>query len=414
MANTPQTPNNAPGLFKTVYGDAAKVLPEDNLLQTDVDFVEADATGEKLVFMVPLTYCHSFSYGPSSGANTTITLNDAQAPYIGKAEVEGYQLIGRIQMDYAYLSKAAKKGQRAFQAAMDASMEALIESARRRIEMSLLHGQNGLGKVSSNTSGALVITDATWSSGIWVGMKDAVLEAWDGQTVTQTQHNGDLTVSSITPSAKTVTVTGTNAAVVANDHLYFKGSRTSTVYNEGAGLMKIASNTGTLFGLSATTYDAWAAVQRTSVGAISFAKILLGQAEAQVKGLKEDVCLYVAPKRFAELNADLAADRVFDNSYSPKKGEVGVSEIMYHSPSGVIKVKSHSLMKEGEAVSFPPSKCQRVGSTDLTFVLPGTNGEMLLHIPDKNVYEARCYSDQTFFCKTPARIVYYSGITDPS
>lgn len=414
MANTPQTPNNAPGLFKTVYAEASKVLPEDNLLQKDVDFVEADATGEKLVFMVPLTYCHSFSYGPSSGANTTITLNDAQAPYIGKAEVEGYQLIGRIQMDYAYLSKAAKKGQRAFQAAMDASMEALIESARRRIEMSLLHGQMSLGKVLTNTVGALVITDATWSSGIWVGMKDAVLEAFDALAATATQDNGDLTVSAVSPSTKTVTVTGTSTNVDSNSYLWFKGSRTATAFNEGAGLMKIASNTGSLFGLSATTYDAWGAVQRTSVGAISFAKILLGQAEAQVKGLKEDVCLYVPPKRFAELNADLAADRVFDSSYSSKKGEVGVSEILYHSPSGVIRVKSHSLMKEGELVSFPPSKCQRVGSTDLTFVLPGTNGEMLLHIPDKNVYEARCYSDQTIFCKTPGRIVYYSGVTDPS
>jgi hypothetical protein len=414
MANTPVTPNTAPGLMKTVYAEISKVLPEDAILQQTVDFVDADATGEKLVFMVPLTYCHSFSYAPSSGANTTMTLNDAQAPYIGKAEVEGFQLIGRIQMDYAYLSKAASKGKRAFQAAMDASMESLVESARRRIEISLLHGQLGLGKVTSNTSGALVITDATWSPGLWVGMKDAVLTAWTTQAATATQHDGDLTVSSVTPSAKTVTVTGTNSSVVANDHLYFKGSRTSTAHYEGAGLMKIAANTGSLYGIDASVYDAWGAVQKAVTGPISFASVLAGQADAQVKGLKEDVIFLVPPKRFAELNSDLAADRVFDSSYSPNSGEIGVSEIVYHSPAGKIRVKSHSLMKEGEAVSFPPSKCQRVGSTDLTFVLPGTQGEMLLHIPDKNVYEARCYSDQVFFCKTPGRIVNYTGITDPS
>lgn len=414
MANTPATPNTAPGLFKTVYAEIAKVLPEDAILQDEVDFSADDATGEKLVFMVPLTYCHSFSYGPSSGANTTITLNDAQPPYIGKAEVEGFQLIGRIQMDYPYLSKAASKGKRAFQAAMDASMESLVESARRRIEISLLHGQLGLGKVDSNTAGALVIDPATWSPGLWVGMKDAVLTAWTSQDATATQHNGDLTVTAVAPATRTVTVSGTSAAVAADDHLYFKGSRTATAHYEGAGLMKIAGNTGTLFGLSASTYDAWGAVQKSVGAAISFAAVLDGQAEAQVKGLREDVILLVAPKRFAELNSDMAADRVFDNSYSSQKGEMGVSEIVYHSPAGKIRVKGHSLMKLGEAVSFPPSKCLRAGSTDLTFELPGTNGEMLLHIPDKNVYEARCYSDQVFFCKTPGRIVNYTGITDPS
>jgi hypothetical protein len=414
MANTPITPNNAPGLFKTVYADIAKVLPEDAVLQDEVNFSEDDATGEKLVFMIPLTYCHSFSYAPSSGANTTITMNDAVPPYIGKAEVEGYQLIGRIQMDYAYLSKAASKGKRAFQAAMDASMESLVESARRRIEISLLHGQQGLGKLTSNTTGALVITAATWSAGLWVGMKDAVLTAWSAQTATATQHDGDLTVSGVTPSSRTVTVTGTSTSVVTNDHLYFKGSRTSTAYNEGAGLMKIANNTGSLFTIDASVYDSWGSVQKAVTGPIGFTVILSGQADAQVKGLREDSLLLVSPKRFAELNTDMAADRVFDSSYSSTKGEMGVSEIVYHSPAGSIRVKGHSLMKDGEAVSFPPSKCLRVGSSDLTFELPGTNGEMLLHIPDKNVYEARCYSDQVFFCKTPGRIVNFTGIVDPA
>lgn len=414
MANTPATPNTAPGLFKTIYAQISKVLPEDAILQDEVDFSEDDATGEKIVFMVPLTYCHSFSYGPSSGASTTITLNDAQPPYIGKAEVEGYQLIGRIQMDYPYLSKAASKGKRAFQAAMDASMESLVESARRRIEISLLHGQMSLGKVQTNSSGTLTITAATWSPGIWVGMKDCVLTAFDALTASATQDNGDLVVSSVVPASRQVVVTGTSGAVDSNSYLWFKGSRSDTAFNEGAGLMKIASNTGSLFGLSAATYDIWGAVQKTVSGPITFAKVQEGQAEAQVKGLREETLLLVAPKRFAELNTDMAADRVFDSSYSSAKGEMGVSEIVYHSAAGVIRVKGHSLMKEGEAVSFPPSKCLRVGSTDLTFELPGTNGEMLLHIPDKNVYEARCYSDQVFFCKTPGRIVSYSSITDPA
>jgi hypothetical protein len=149
------------------------------------------------------------------------------------------------------------------------------ESHQFRLELSLLYGRDGIGKVTSNTSGALVITAADWATGIWAsGMKGAVLEAFTGVTASETQHNGDLTVSTIAVSAKTVTVTGTNAAVVANDILYFKGARTTTGYNECAGLYRILTNTGTLFNISASSYELWASQSSAVGGNLSLTAIM--------------------------------------------------------------------------------------------------------------------------------------------
>jgi hypothetical protein len=162
------------------------------------------------------------------------------------------------------------------------------------LEVSLLYGQDGLGIVLTNTSGVLVFTAATWSVGIWAsGMTGAVLEAWTANTPTATQHNTDLTVSSVSISGTSITVTGTNSAVAPGDHIYFKGSRTSTAYNEAPGLYRIMTTgtlyttTTTIFNIDTALYDLWKSQYYAVNGNLSLTAIMQACATAIPFGLQK-------------------------------------------------------------------------------------------------------------------------------
>jgi hypothetical protein len=408
---TTTTPNTVPGIFKEVYADSlVNALPNFAILQRRVNFNEMEMTGDKYVVGVKLQHEHGFTYGPSSGANTLLTLNASVAGYIGRAQIEGYQIVLRSRIDYASASKAAAKGKKAFASAYGALVENMKESFAKRLELSLLYGQRGLGQVTSNTSGALLLTATSWAPGIWSGMKDCILEAFDGVTGTDTQHNGDLTISAVDISARTVTVTGTNAAVVANDHLFFKGARTASAFNECPGLDKIMTNTGTLFNISAATYELWKANSSAVGGAISMSALLTGVNKCVAMGLMEDVQVLIAPSKWSVLNSDQAALRAYDDKYSPEKAENGFEGLLYHSTNGKIEVISHPMVKEGEAFIVPLKRVKRVGSSDIAFKQEGTD-ELVLHVMDVSAYEIRVFSDQGLFVEVPALCCKLTGIS---
>jgi hypothetical protein len=409
MATT-MTPNTVPGLFKEIYEESGLVdaLPNFGIVQERVKFKEADMTGDKYVVGVKLQFEQGFTYGPSSGASTLLTLNAAVAGYIGRAQVEGYQVVLRSRIDYASAFKASQKGKKAFAQAYQALMENMKESFVKRQELVLLYGQQGLGKVETNTSGALLIYALYWAPGIWSGMKDAILEAFTAQTASATQHNGDLTISAVDIAARTITVTGTSAAVAPDDHLYFKGSRTTTAYNEAAGIDKILENTGTLFNISASSYELWKANLVNVAGNISITSVLQAINKAVNFGLSEDCVMLISPAKWAQLNNDEAAlVRYKDQGEKAKRGVRG---IVYTSGAVDVEIIAHPFMKESEAFLMPLSKVKRIGAADISFAAPG-GGEMVVQVTDQSAWEIRAFSDQAIFIETPAQCVKLYGIT---
>lgn len=412
MATT-NSPATFPGLFKEVYEESGLIdaLPATAVLQDRIKFSEADMTGDKFVFGVILQYENGISYAPSSGSNTTVTLNSPVSGYVGRAQVEGSQIILRSQMDYPTASKAANGGKRAFAQAYSALMENMKSSMAKRVELSLLYGRSGWGKVLTNTSGALVLTTASWQAGIWVGMTGAVLEAFTATTASATQHDTDLTIASITPSTRTVTVTGTSSSVVANDHLYPKSARTTTGFNECLGIDGILSATTTYQNIDPATYDLWRAQSDSTSAPLNLTRILQAVALAVPYGLtEEDVVCLVPPKAFAALANNEAAFRQYDSSYSKTKSERGARGIRFHSENGEIEIVSHPFVKEGEAFILPLSQVKRTGSSDITMGLPGWP-DFVFNRQDVNSWEARLYSDQAPVILKPAQCVKLSNIT---
>ena len=48
---------------------------------------------------------------------------------------------------------------------------------------------------------------------------------------------------------------------------------------------------------------------------------------------------------------------------------------------------------------------QRVGSRDISFDLPGFEGEFIFALEGKHAYEMRAYTDQALLCTSPAKQV---------
>jgi hypothetical protein len=283
------------------------------------------------------------------------------------------------------------------------------ESHQYRLELSLLYGRDGLGVVSTNTSGALVITSATWATGIWAsGMKGAILEAFTGVGSSVSQHNGDLTISSVSVSTKTVTVTGTNSAVVATDVLYFKGARTTTAYNECAGLYRILTNTTTLFNIDASSYELWQSQSYAVNGNLSLTSIMNAAALGMSFGLEKAILL-CAPEKFAQLASDEAALRRYVQDTN--KTNRGVKGISFMMGSVDVEILPHPLVKQGSAMMLAEESIHRVGATDVTFSMPGSSEPMQVHVTDSTALELRSMSDQAVYLETPAQSVLLTSIT---
>jgi len=410
VANTPTTME---GDFKNLYKESGLVnaVPLWAIMQDRFPFEEAEAgLGQFYIFGVVLQKEQGFTYAPSSGSGSgVVTLNASVAGYIGQAQVEGYAIYLRSRLSYDAAAKASKAGKKAFAQAYGAVLKNMKESHQYRLECSLLYGRDGLGIVSTNTSGVLVLTAASWSTGVWAsGMKTAILEAFTTTAASATQHDGDLTISSVIVADKSVTVTGTSSSVVAGDILYFKGARTTTGYNECAGVYRILTNTGTLFNISAASYELWSANTYAVNGNLSLTAIMNAAAVGMNFGL-EKALLLCSPAKFAQLASDEAALRRYvQNTPDTKRGVKGISFMM---GSVDVEILPHPLLREGHAFMLAEDNVHRVGATDVTFALPGQGEAMQVHVTDSTAIELRSMSDQAIYFETPAQNVLLSAIS---
>lgn len=413
MAST-TGPEQIVGLFKNIYSKLGLVnaVPAWAVVQDRFKFEEAEATGDKYIFALAVQKEGGFTYAPTAGVGSGAqNMNASISGVIVRAEVEGYGIYLRSRLSYDAASRAAKAGKQAFQQAYGALLKNMKESHQYRLECSLLYGRDGLGKVETAVGGGVFqIYDAEFADGIWAaGLKDSVLEAYDGTGDTVSQYNGDLTITSVDISARRITVGGTSAAVVQNAVFYFKGSRTTTAYNECPGLYRILTNTGTLFNVSAVSYDSWKSQSFAVNGQISLTSIMKGAALCVAYGL-EDGILLLNPNSFAQLASDEAA--LVRETNGETKAKRGPRSITFTMGNVDIEIVSHPLIKRGHSMLLPADQVHRVGSTDVTMSLPGSNEPLQVIVTGVTAIEIHSMSDQGIFIEVPARALLLTGISN--
>lgn len=415
------------GLFYEKYADKIETLYQRiSILKDDIGFVAAaKQNGGNYNQPVVMSGEQGFTYAAPAAAGP-VAMNSAISMVMQNAQVTPYQMGARFVLDYESAQRSV--GAKAFEPAALLQMTNVLEMAHNRLELSLLYGQEGLGTTSATTgvdatTATLTFTVASWSDATWGIALNAEVNAFNNSTGALISSGADavFTVTAVDTSTRVVTVTGTATGITALNaveavDVFFKGARSAaSTFAEMPGLSKIITNTGTLFGISAATYDLWKGNSYAAgSAALTFAKVQSAINLAVGRGLLEDVVLYVNPKTWGNLLTEQAALRMYDSSYSEGTGKNGSRELKFFSQNGAVTIKSHPFVKQGDAFIVPLKRAARVGSTDITFTAPGAKGakEMFVDLQDSMGYQAKLYSGQTLFVSTPAKCVKITGIVN--
>jgi hypothetical protein len=395
------------GMFKECYGDKLEnLIPDGVKLLNRISFVSKEKQlGNSFHQPVILGLEHGVTFaGPDDDA---FTLNDAIRGVTKDASVKGNQLVMRSLLGYAAASRAAQGGQKAFMDATKFLVANMMRSMARKLEIEMLYGQMGYGVVASVSGLVITISTAEWAPGIWAGSEGMQIQIRD--VTGATLRTGTATITAVDMDARTITVDALPTGTVATDVIWHYGA----YGNEFAGIHKIITNTGTIFGINAASYNLFKGnTYSAASAALSFSKIQSATSKAVEKGLDGKLLCLVNPRTWANLLSDQAALRMYDDSYKSEKVENGSRGIKFHSQNGEIEVEPSIFVKEGYAFLIALDTYSRIGSTDVTFKRPSQGDEFFRDVENSAAYELRAYTDQALFCFAPGHSVLINNIVN--
>ena len=395
------------GLYKEVYGEKVEnLIPENAKLVKLIPFRDAEKLGEVFHMPVILTDEQGVTYAGSD--EDAFTLEKPEAMTTKPARLKGSQLLIRSAIGYKAAAAAVKGGPKAFLNATELVIKRMMASLTKRLEIALLYGGSGLGRIDgfTNVSATETTVDfpaGQFAPGIWVGSQCARIDVYDSAGVLVV---ADLQVGRVNIKDKKINITGAGAdittleaalgALVGSDYLdiFFKGAKDK----EMLGLDKIITTNGSLFGIDNSIYDLHKGQEfDVQNGQLTFDKLTDALVCAIKYGLQDDVSVFVSPETWQDLNNDEAALREYDASYSSSKAEKGVNAIVYNHAGIKMEVMHHPMVKEGDAFMFAKKKLRRVGAWPESMRTPGYGGEIFRQLDDQAAFELRAYTDQALF-----------------
>lgn len=408
------------GLYYEAYADEIQdLVPDCACLTERIKFVSrAQETGNFYNVPVILSQEQGVTYAAPDDSDASV--EDPIGLTMGNAKIQGCDLLVATRLGYQEAARAASDV-KAFKQLTKLKVQNSMESIYKRLEISLLYGQVGLATTSgsvnaSGTTTTVTFTAATFAAGMWAGLKNAKFNFYtSGGSLISSGADSVFTATTINIGNKTVLFTGTatgitalDAATAAGALAYFKNSKTA----DAAGIDKIITNTGSLFNIDAAVYELWKGNSVTQTGQLTMGKILKGLSQPISLGLNKKVIGLVNPNTWTDLASDLAAQRMYDGSYSKQKAENGSETIWYYGANGAIEIVPNILVKPADAFFFNEDNLERTGAQDVSWVTPGRSDQIFLQRPDKLQYEMRVYSNQAPIFYAPAQTLKISGFTN--
>ncbi len=418
-------------LLKRVYADKVEdLVPETDRFAKDIPFIAADKQpGQDYWQPVSLTREGGATFWNDGSAKT---LNMPLATRELSASIRGSELAVRSILSYKFIHSALKQldgsraGARAFVNATKDRFEKLTKGASYFRECMLLYGggstpaAGGNLGVVLNTTGSATTTlvvqmdPKDWATAIWSGSEELEFDIFStGGTKRNSAGTTSDTVYKLTgtdPTNYRVTFTShaTNvSAVVATDTIHFAGARTQ----DPLGAIAAASTqSGSLWGISTTTYGLWKPTVIDAGGALTFTHLAEAGAQVASTGFYGDYTLYVNPATFADICNDQTA-LVSHTTRSSGSVTIGFDDVKFKNQAGTVRLAVHPYIKRGIALGLPDDYCMRVGSTDLTHTIPGY-GKMFRELEGAAGVEMRLYTDQAFFCKNPKYMLMFTNIVN--
>jgi hypothetical protein len=411
-ANTFSTPNNTVGnlngLFKETYADELEnLIPDQVKLLNMIKFMSKDKQPGNLYHQpVILGLEHGVTFAASD--EDAFNLAAPNAGQIKDAQVRGNPAVLRSVIGYSAASRAAQGSPQAFMDATKYLVANMLRSMTKKIEIELLYGSSGYGKVDgTSTSTSLVVQTAEWAPGIWAGAEGLIIEVRDSTGAT---IRGSAKISAVNFETRALSLSSAISGMVAGDVIWH-----NTAYgNEFLGIHEIINKTsGTMFNIDVGQFNLFRG-NRYDAGsaALSFSKLNLAVARAVEKGLEGKLVCMVNTRGWANMLNDQAALRKYDGSYSKVKLENGSEALEFHSQNGVLQIVPSVYVKEGYAYMLSIEDWSRVGSSDISFKRPGQGDNFFRDLEQAAGYELRLYTDQAIFCSAPARNVCIYNIVN--
>lgn len=408
------------GILKRRYGKFQNVLPSEDSVCVFGKFISQDTRpGESYQVGIKLSNEHGVAFNSDGTAYNLATAIDAVTK---QAAINGCNIEMTAVIPRDTIARAANGEGAAYFEAIDFKLMSIMESAEFYREVQTLYGAGNastivasLGTVNASISGAnlaapqvINLTRGTWAGGIWNnyinGLVDVVES--DGSTVRETS----VTVRAVTASKCRLTLfkTASTATVAAGDFLVPAGS----VGTACTGLQAILENTGSLFGIDAATYPSWQAVSFSAGSAgMTRAKVLGMASRIYPNGLRVGGTLFVSGATFADLAEEADALQRFTGNTDDVKRQ-GANALEYKSPIGVIRVQVHGDMKQGLAFFLANEVFERVGSTEITTQLKGTNRFFYTELPTKSGSQIGCFTNQAPFLRVPYHCAEVTAISN--
>ena len=408
------------GWFKSKHGTFQDNIPDVAKFTGGLAFTKAQRVGRNFNFPVELSLPQGVTYA-AAGAGA-FDFEDAVAGEMKEATIDGSQIVVQDVLDYESAAKAVAEGDEAYGDAGERMVRRMRKSGHKRIELSAWYGQTTLGKVgAASTSGStrvLTISDDTWAAGIWTGMKNMKLDVdTDGTFATQINTNAAMTITKVDVANKQITVSGADyASILAGHYLVPRNSVTfggTPAHKQMAGLDKIITNTGTLFGISASDYELWAG-NSFAVGSVplTLKKVNDAVCDPVSKGLDEEATVWVSTRTWGNLCSDQAAMRKYDAQYTSSKATNGFRALTMFSQNGELKIMPHTIIKEGEAWIATTERFLKIGAQDLGFNVPGRGEQYFENLSAKAGYRLMAYAHLAIICGAPGMCTKLTGIVN--
>lgn len=372
MSDTVTSVSKLNGWFKDLHGKFQDNIPEAAKLEGMIGpLVKAQKVGRNFLFPVELSLPQGVTY--AAAGDGAFAFEDTVPGEMKEATIDGSQLVVSDILDYESAAKATEEGQGAYGDAGERLIKRMRKAGHKRIEMSMWYGQTWLAQISScTTSGSTrvcVIKTAEWATGLWTGMKNMKVDVYTTSALSSKVGTGvTLVVDSVDVANRTLTLSGTDYASVLADHYIVPRN---SVGKDMAGVGKIVTNTGSLFGISAATYELWAGNTFSAQSqAFSLKKLQDAISDAVGKGLDEKATCFVSNRTWANLCTDQAALRKYDASYG-EKAKNGFRSLEMVSQNGTLEIVPHTIIKEGEAWILPVDRFMKIGAQDFSFDVPG-------------------------------------------
>ena len=425
-------------LFKRVYGDLHNLLPQDFPLAREIPFSEGRKVGDS--FVEAFVLANETGWTLAGTGQDAFDINPAIAGVVKQSSIIPSQVVLTSVIPFAFISRSAGGGEKAFYDGTKHVMQNHIRSHSRLLEALRIHGQRAakLGYVSYAPSGtvyrgatysgngtvtvggvaftaginaaskAILLAPGYFAAGLWVGLEGCVVQQLDstnavvasGKLTSVDADNGILYVDFVPVAASGLT----------SHKVAFEGMEAD---KEMVGLHKILENTGTLFGISASQYALWKANKVDLLKKrFSLKALQEGVAQAVNKGgLDKPLMVCVNPRTFAALTQDEAAMRKYDASYK-SAAQNGFETIEYYSANGLNKIVPHRMIMEGDVYGLEIGDWLRSGSAEISFKVPGLDKEVIFPLENQAGWVVRSFSDQFVMCRAPARQIVWTNGND--